>query len=131
MSRAVLLIYIYEYLINHINAIWNKWNRFKISAWLFWWVTSTVDVIFYEHPREWWIHFTSKRLLFNWIFLLLLSFLSRILRTAWLFCCFTLIVDMIYDKHPLGWWFHFIFKLRFFSLTESPFFVWELYQGFC
>ena len=47
----------------HINAIWPEWNRFKISALLFWQFTFTVDMIFNELPGEWWIHFTFKRLL--------------------------------------------------------------------
>ena len=60
----------------HINAIWPEWNRFKISALLFWQFTFTVDMIFNELPGEWWIHFTFKRLFFfyNWISLLWLKF---------------------------------------------------------
>ena len=56
----------------------------KIRAWLFCWFTLLVDMIFNEHPVVWWVHFNFKlRLLFflNWIFLLWLRTLSRILLT--------------------------------------------------
>ena len=68
----------------HINAIWPEWYTFKISAWVFWWFTLIVNIIFDEHAREWWIHFTFKRFLFLFFLLNLLTFieiLSRITST--------------------------------------------------
>ena len=48
------------------------------------------------------------------------------------FFWFLLTVDIIFSAHPVVWWFHFTIKLRLLlSLFESPYFDWELFQGFC
>ena len=63
--------------------LWNKSARKWLHTLLSWFIL-IFDMIFNEHSVVWWFHFTFKlRLLFflNWIFLVWLRTLSRILLT--------------------------------------------------
>ena len=64
-GNATILIIRKNLISFHINAIWPKWNGFKISAWLFGFFTLIVDMIFNEHPLVWWFHFIFKLTFFS------------------------------------------------------------------
>ena len=77
----------------------------------------------FNHTKRNWFFFHISAIWPEW---------NRFEIWAWLFCWFTLTVDIIFSEHPVVWWFHFTIKLRLLlSLFESPYFDWELFQGFC